>query len=560
MTMAELATIAPVNEKENADSPTTMKRKRETPFKDIKNTVHTPECSKMKETPSKRNSRALFHSHSSKEEKDDKKSSTEGGEKKRRDSFSSAKEVAKDIAKFFGNLRGSLRRRFSRSDVTTSDDVKVFGCDLYTILAIQRKMGNTEPVPFVISKCIEQLKSCAQLEGIFRESGDNSHLTKLVEQIDAGVDIEWDKVANKHTLACLLKQYVRELPHPLIPDVEKYLEVAEIQNDAVKKEKILSLLQNIDIVNFVTLRKLFGLLHEFADEKNSSLSKMNANNLALVWTPNLFRVDGSQTSSGTTLHCKQRKDTKPLTANDVLRITSLNHRLQEIVILLIQNFDFFFQERKNEKEQLEWFLKVNDSQSYRHDDILDESEEDNSLVGPPPKKQRVSHSRHKLSLSGRFRSTRSQRQSLDLSIFEPPSSPREPLSSATPETHSNLSTSRGNLLPIPSSPRHHHRLSIKRNLSGSKLKYAAPIVFFYYDPSRPEMHAFNEWMKHVGVVPAEVRIDRLDSPKDRIYRDEAIWLCRRLCDHLVFIPDTTVNDKDCPQTKYINVEFVCLSL
>jgi hypothetical protein len=40
------------------------------------------------------------------------------------------------------------------------------------------------------------------------------------------VEIEWDKITNKHTIACLLKQFVRELPQPLIPDAEKYLEAA----------------------------------------------------------------------------------------------------------------------------------------------------------------------------------------------------------------------------------------------------------------------------------------------------------------------------------------------
>lgn len=133
-TMSE-SVIVPVPEKENADSPTTMvsfphfwrftfllcviikfisrkkwqlhclniliifqKRKRDTPFKDIKNTVNSQEDSRLKGTPSKRSSRSFFHFTPSKEEKDDKKSSTEGGEKKRRDVcvaivfFSSASE------------------------------------------------------------------------------------------------------------------------------------------------------------------------------------------------------------------------------------------------------------------------------------------------------------------------------------------------------------------------------------------------------------------------------------------------------------------------------------
>jgi hypothetical protein len=117
-----------------------------------------------------------------------------------------------------------------------------------------------------------------------------------------------------------------------------------------RNEKILTLLQNVDIVNFIILRKLFGLLHDFADEKNSSVSKMNASNLALVWTPNLFRVDGSlqslSSSTGSSSHNKHHKDAKPLSTNDVIRIANLNHKLQEIVVSLIQNYQFFFQARQ----------------------------------------------------------------------------------------------------------------------------------------------------------------------------------------------------------------------
>jgi hypothetical protein len=133
----------------------------------------------------------------------------------------------------------------------------------------------------------------------------------------------------------------------------------DIQNTVTRNEKILSLLQSVDIVNFVTLRKLFGLLHEFADEKNSSVSKMNASNLALVWTPNLFRVDSSlqSSSTGSSSHSKHHKDTKPLSTNDVIRIANLNHKLQEIVVSLIQNYEFFFKVRQILFSTTKWSIE-----------------------------------------------------------------------------------------------------------------------------------------------------------------------------------------------------------
>jgi hypothetical protein len=81
---------------------------------------------------------------------------------------------------------------------------------------------------------------------------------------------------------------------------------------------------------------------------------------------------------------------------------------------------------------------------------------------------------------------RNQRQSLNMNIFEPPPSPREGCSSSSSLTDSvttalnvhsssNMVSPRGNLLPIPSSPRSRHRLSIKRNLSGPKLKHAGKV-------------------------------------------------------------------------------------
>ena len=53
-------------------------------------------------------------------------------------------------------------------------------------------------------------------EGIFRISGAKSRIKQIREHFDKGLPIAWGDDINPHDVACLLKEYLRCLPEPLI--------------------------------------------------------------------------------------------------------------------------------------------------------------------------------------------------------------------------------------------------------------------------------------------------------------------------------------------------------
>ena len=53
-------------------------------------------------------------------------------------------------------------------------------------------------------------------EGIFRLSGRATQVTKLREQLDQGKKVFFSDNMDVHTVATLFKQWLRELPEPLL--------------------------------------------------------------------------------------------------------------------------------------------------------------------------------------------------------------------------------------------------------------------------------------------------------------------------------------------------------
>ena len=107
----------------------------------------------------------------------------------------------------------------------------IFGQDLGDTINYEKRIhtnhgktaGNSicdsKNVPKIVENCCEFLKNHGiQEEGIFRMPGDSNKVKALVEEYDMGMKFHFDpRVHDIHTVASLLKYYVRELPKPLIP-------------------------------------------------------------------------------------------------------------------------------------------------------------------------------------------------------------------------------------------------------------------------------------------------------------------------------------------------------
>lgn len=132
-------------------------------------------------------------------------------------------------------------------------------------------------------------------------------------------DPRWNDV---NVISSLIKSFFRKLPDPLIT-AELYsslIEASKMEPDAVRLNAIKRLTDELPEPHYSTLRFLICHLTKVA--KKSSINKMEARNLAIVFGPTLIR---------------------PGDDNTVTMVTDMSHQCR-IVETLIDKADHFFPE------------------------------------------------------------------------------------------------------------------------------------------------------------------------------------------------------------------------
>uniref|UniRef100_A0A6B2LK19 Rho-GAP domain-containing protein n=1 Tax=Arcella intermedia TaxID=1963864 RepID=A0A6B2LK19_9EUKA len=145
------------------------------------------------------------------------------------------------------------------------------------------------PVPLLVDRCVSflMLPECLSTEGLFRISVAAPSLDKLKKQWDSGYDVEFER-HDIHEVACLLKLYIRELPETLCHSL-KSGEWQEAMLSPSPEKDIASLLSRLPPTNREIIKSLFGLLKRV--EEKSAINKMTSTNLAVCWSPTLFKED-----------------------------------------------------------------------------------------------------------------------------------------------------------------------------------------------------------------------------------------------------------------------------
>jgi len=143
----------------------------------------------------------------------------------------------------------------------------------------------------IIARCLLYLsnKKAYDVEGLFRISGPK-HDVKLVYDTlksDAEADLEW--ILNPHTVATVLKHYVRFLSPPLIP--YKISSEIAFSISAGKRDitQIAALLQPLPSPNIQALHILVQFFNKMLELQHEN--KMSLQNIAIVWGPNLLAID-----------------------------------------------------------------------------------------------------------------------------------------------------------------------------------------------------------------------------------------------------------------------------
>lgn len=167
----------------------------------------------------------------------------------------------------------------------------VFGRGLSDTVSSEQRCG-PQMVPILVQKCVEFIKEHGlNEEGIFRLPGQDNAVKQFRDAFDAGERPSFPSDTDVHTVASLLKLYLRELPEPVIPwtQYQDFLDCTNLLDSPgkmgwVKLERQIALLPR---VNYNLLSYVCRFLFEV--QLNSKVNKMNVENLATVMGINLLK-------------------------------------------------------------------------------------------------------------------------------------------------------------------------------------------------------------------------------------------------------------------------------
>lgn len=168
---------------------------------------------------------------------------------------------------------------------------KVYGSPLEDVMQRENEVGEVPQVFEYLANFIEA--NGISIEGIFRISGDSTEISICKKRVDKGLPLEFDPGNHRaiHNAASLLKQYIRELPDPLLT-FDKYGAFTAASQLPPMEEKIHAfevLLEDLPPYNALVLNSLCDLLCKV--ESRSEENKMTFANLSIVFGMNIVHPE-----------------------------------------------------------------------------------------------------------------------------------------------------------------------------------------------------------------------------------------------------------------------------
>nr|XP_020498587.1 rho GTPase-activating protein 22-like isoform X1 [Labrus bergylta] len=168
----------------------------------------------------------------------------------------------------------------------------VFGQHLEETMLYEAQCGPQRLVPVLVEQCVCFIREHGlEEEGLFRASGQTNHVRELQDAIDRGEKPVFDGTTDVHTVASLLKLYIRKLPEPIIPfsKYTQFLSCAQLltKDKAMGISELGKQVKSLPQVNYNLLKYICRFLDEVQSHSNEN--KMSVQNLATVFGPNILR-------------------------------------------------------------------------------------------------------------------------------------------------------------------------------------------------------------------------------------------------------------------------------
>lgn len=166
-------------------------------------------------------------------------------------------------------------------------DTQVFGVPVE--LAVQRGTAESRPfnLPLVVVKASFKVREHMTDEGIFRLSGSHARIQYWKKRYDLGDDPNLNKESDPHVISGLLKLYLRELPESLLTQklMPNFEAAKSLDDPHVRAMYVASLVAQLPECNYALLNWMLVLLLNIIS--HSDTNKMNADNVALIFSPTL---------------------------------------------------------------------------------------------------------------------------------------------------------------------------------------------------------------------------------------------------------------------------------
>ncbi|KAJ1953940.1 hypothetical protein EC988_002712, partial [Linderina pennispora] len=172
-------------------------------------------------------------------------------------------------------------------DLPANIEPKTFGIDLAKL------MPDPKVVPVAVDKCLSEIERRGLEEvGIYRVSGaaaDVSRLRQLFNLAPEAVDLSADEFYDINVVSGVMKQFLRELPEPLMTYnlYDGFVNAASIDDYDERLWAIKDLVHALPTCNYTVLKRLVEHLERVTDYEE--VNHMYGTNLALVFGPSLLR-------------------------------------------------------------------------------------------------------------------------------------------------------------------------------------------------------------------------------------------------------------------------------
>ncbi|XP_076445348.1 rho GTPase-activating protein 44-like isoform X6 [Babylonia areolata] len=174
-----------------------------------------------------------------------------------------------------------------KSTIEASEMKPVFGMSLEEHLQMTGR-----DISLVLEACIlTLLETGIEEEGLFRIAGGALKLKKLRACFDAhAVDME-EFATDPHTVAGVMKQYLRELPEPMLTFAlhSDFMQALQLPQDQ-RFKALYAAVNKLPPTNYKNVRYLIKFLALLAEK--SSINKMTPSNISIVMGPNLLWAKG----------------------------------------------------------------------------------------------------------------------------------------------------------------------------------------------------------------------------------------------------------------------------